>query len=540
MSLLSTTRLERAIITGLLITETPLHVGSGYDGAAPDRQGGYATLCLDIDGQPYIPASTLRGQLCRLLARDAARHRRLCGTARLPHDPTRTALDQDPGNAGALRIYDACWAGALRAGPELERRVSLDAITHTASDHLLFAEDLVPADSAFRWRLELDQIDVADLDAVLAGLRRLRHEDGVGAGRSRMQGRLRWDTGAERVLTLAEDELVPWLVDDDLLPPPYKPYVPTLSDPERSEGTRLDPITGELYVELAVEPSAPLLVSPHRPKQSAPSATDADGLPDLVFRRRGNEAILSATSLKGIVRAQARRILLTRLAADAPALTETGQAAIADRIVACIFGGVVDGQHRKATLHIGAATGAFVDADQAHRFFNAIDRFTGGVADARLFDVLAVMPESFRWELALKPPLLGDSAALGLLVYLLRDAVEGDLSIGWGRARGLAAIRIYPRLPGESRPESRSHAGPVSWQECLDCLDAGNTGLTADEVADWLDALDCELRRHIAAVTRGAEDETAAGPMSEPELAEASQTDASPPPHPPASAGETA
>lgn len=541
MSLASTTRLERAIITGTLITETPLHVGSGYDEAAPGHQGRYATLCLDIDGQPYIPASTLRGQLCRLLADDRARHRRLCGTARLSFDPTHTASDQDPGNAGAMRIYDARWAEALRAAPTLEWRVSLDAITRTAKDHLLFAEDLVPAGSAFSWRLELDQIDVADLDAVLAALRRLRHEDGVGAGRSRMQGRLHWDAGAERVLTLTEDNLVSWLTDGEFLTPPYKPYVSSLPDPKRSQGSRLDPITGEVHVELDIEPAAPLLVSPLRQKQSAPSDTDLDGLPDLVFRRRGNEAILPAASLKGMLRAHARRILLTRLAADGPALTEADQATIADRILACIFGGVADGQQRKALLHIGAATGAFVDADQAHRFFNAIDRFAGGVADAKLFDVLAVMPRRFCWELAIKPPLLGDSAALGLLFYLLRDAVEGDLSIGWGRARGFGAVRAFPRLPGKSRPDSRSHAGPASWQDCLDCLDAGDTGLDADDVADWLDALDCELRRHVDAAPRGGAGEPAAGPALESERATAAaQAPGSPPSDPPAAIGDTA
>jgi CRISPR/Cas system CSM-associated protein Csm3 (group 7 of RAMP superfamily) len=500
--------LELLLITGELVTLEPLHVGSGYD-LSDGMTGSFASLCLDLHGKPYLPASSLRGLLCRLLAEPegaADCHRRLCGSARLGDDPKRTKGDQDKGNAGALRLYDARWiatpVGAPGQASTLERRVAIDPITRTASDHLLFAEEQVPAHTRFSWRIEADRIDAADRDALLAALRRLRHVSGIGAGRSRMQGRLQWDTASERVMQLTRASMRSWLLDQKPLASFFDLHNVELDDPEPTATTGLDPSTGAVHLLLEIEPLAPLLVSPERPRKR-PSQRGANE-PDLHFRQQDGKVLLPATSLKGMLRAQTRRILMTRLATDALDLNAQQQRELANHLLNRIFGGVVDGHHRIAALHIGAATGHFEPAeqtrqgDQHRQFFNAIDRFTGGVAEGKLYHVQAVLPKSLDWKVTLQPSLLQETWALGLLIYLLRDGIEGDLCIGWGRARGYGAIRI--------RPRPQTGALPSSWADLLAALDSGSLGFDAHQVAAWQQALETELGRCIAKIRANTEE----------------------------------
>lgn len=48
---------------------------------------------------------------------------------------------------------------------------------------------------------------------------------------------------------------------------------------------------------------------------------------------------------------------------------------------------------------------------------------------------------------------------MGLLVLVLRDAMEGDLAIGWGKARGYGAFRLGVT--------TESGAALDSWATCL-------------------------------------------------------------------------
>jgi CRISPR/Cas system CSM-associated protein Csm3 (group 7 of RAMP superfamily) len=65
----------------------------------------------------------------------------------------------------------------------------------------------------------------------------------------------------------------------------------------------------------------------------------------------------------------------------------------------------------------------------------SIDRFTGGAAEAALFDFNLLMKENFKGRIIIE--LSKDTLwFLGLIHLVMRDIHEGDLSLGFGRTKG--------------------------------------------------------------------------------------------------------
>ena len=489
--------LERVILTGLLETGAPLHIGSGFDDPAPaddpdtDRSAIIA-VCRDATARPYLPASTLRGLLRRHAPPDGACAARLFGYARqaVPKgSPTATA---DIGRAGALRVYDARVAGDAPVTLATDTRIAIDPITRTARDRHLFTEQWVPQQTRFHCRFELDRIDQADLDAFLTMLQAAFDggpDNGLGAGRSRMHGRLHWTKDGLRLRTLSRDDYLLWLWANAPLDRFYQERNVAIVTPEPLPSqfgatSTATPDRAGLTLRFGLCPQSPLLCSGTIPKKGWKTGKHG---PDRMFLTADGKVLVPASSLKGALRSHCRRILLTMFDARRPdgALTD---GRIADRLLARIFGTT----ETMASLYVGDASGPWQASDEHPQFFNAIDRFTGGTADQRLYQVKAVIPRRLDWTVFLKPSLLQTEWALGLLVYTLRDAMEGDLRIGWGAARGYGAFRLVWLRERDDDLDD--------WALLLERLDNGGLSVTKDQVHRWLTALDTELDRQLATV----------------------------------------
>lgn len=447
----------RVRITGALTNRTELRIGSGYEAELPRPEGEeeaaeavlYATLFIDAYGDPCIPGSTLRGYLSQALKRDPDRHRRLIGTARLGKS---AGNDEDAGNAGALRVYDARWPGG---GQRLRSRVAIDPVTGTAAARKLYTEAVVPAGGAFQVRIEMDRVDRDDIAAVLAALSGFNHrvaldagggrkrsvaagDAALGQGKSHGRGKLRWHS--ERVEAITSAALRDWLTGEGSLEERFEP----LEDVDL-ERFLFAPAEGSFPFYFRLVPLAPLLVDDPHSRSSKKEKPDA---PDLQCMRSDERVLVPGSSLKGLLRARCRKIALTLLAARAGA-DATGLEDKAEEVVNEIFGST----QRAARIEIGDASARY--GIQRHRqFFNAVDRFTGGVKEGALYNVEAVWPRALFCRVRVSPEIKKDENLwmLGLLALALRDAMEGDLAFGWGKGRGYGAFRAEVLLPGSSAP----------------------------------------------------------------------------------------
>jgi hypothetical protein len=68
---------------------------------------------------------------------------------------------------------------------------------------------------------------------------------------------------------------------------------------------------------------------------------------------------------------------------------------VADDMIGNIFGST----DAAALLYLDDARGPYAEKDVHRQFFNAVDRFTGGVLEHRLYNVRAVFPKELAWKL---------------------------------------------------------------------------------------------------------------------------------------------
>lgn len=416
---------RRVRITGTLQTESPLHVGDGD--ATPTHRAArdgsseavlINTVCRDGQGRPHIPASTLRGAMRARLANQAERER-LFGSA-----------EGDTGRMGKLRVYDALLDGVVTI--EERSGIAIDPLFGVAESHKLFTDHFVPSGKRFALTIEADRVSEADVARTLALLDTFDGAiaSGIGGGHiAKDGGRLKWD--ALRVQAIHGAAVKDWLSDSTsgaVLP--WKDVVVTSS---AAVSTPLPWSTG-----FEISFTSPWLVDDpalHREK----SATEQHP-PDLEFRRTPDrKALLPATSLKGWLRARARRIVMTVLVDRS---VSPGRAArLSSDMIAEIFGST----RRGGWLVVTDAQSA--NPNPGHRQqFVAIDRFTGGAAKGdrkantssggKLYDAHAAAPCDVTGQIGFRAAASDADWRLALLAMLFRDAGEGDFVVGWGKARG--------------------------------------------------------------------------------------------------------
>lgn len=388
-SLTETDSYVRVRLFGKLICTSDLHVGTGdlelfekrFDQARLSDskekiQGGYNSVCLDARGWPYLPGSTLRGFLRAIAVKhDAALERGLFGFA-----------DKDDGKSGRARLYDAFLRTTPATAPALpywakqpataiRHGIAIDPTTGTVAEHKLFRHEYVPAGSEFAFELEADKFSEPDLAALL-GL--LVHWDGeatsaIGKGKTNGQGRLRWEL--ERLEVLDYAHYLEWLGSDK----PIQDFFAPIAPPEFAVIEK--PATWELRFRLV--PTVPLLVN--EPGYVQEKTEQNPHPPDLEYSRLPDgRPIVPAASLRGLLRGRARRILAT-IAISQGASTQKA-VEIAESIIKELFGST----ERRSPIVIGDAV-ASVPGDPHRQYFNAIDRFTGGVAGDKLYSARAVL-----------------------------------------------------------------------------------------------------------------------------------------------------
>ena len=359
---------------------------------------------------------------------------------------------------------------ALRgAGTCIAQSVSIDPITGAAAEHLMFSEEYIPAGSAFDLVLELGPCDKDDLRPLLALLHALdgTHDINLGAGGSHGFGR--FEVTALKVEALTTTELCQYLLDPNAKPVKLtQQNINALAVPADPKiiGRRKTPLQIELIFGSAFAVHDPGLVGLGRT-----DTDDTKGVPRIEFSRdnEGKPRIPGRT-LRGLVRHRARRILATILHHRFD-LAPNDARKQAERQLNGIFG------HTDAQSAVRFGEARIADGEQCptrEQTFNAIDRFTGGVADSKLYTATLAEPTRLRFALGLDPRIATvEDWWLGLGVLVLRDAIEGDLAIGWGKAKGLGAFRA-------------SFAGSSDWPSVLNML----RRLYPDNPPErWVDAL---------------------------------------------------
>ncbi len=232
----------RYVLTGHIITETGLHVGSGYGSARTD-----ATVVRDFWERPYIPGSSLKGSLrsavermigglpdSRVTSCQLQDDNEACLTSSRTRRTAFEALGDRPDEAaiqtflqGPQGLCDTCWlfgspysqsrllvtdlplVGDQVAASEIRHGVGIDRDTLTARDKIKYDFEALPSQLKFGLELVVERPSALDLALLALGLQELQLGFvPLGGIRTRGLGRCQLDLADVQRVDLADKAAV--------------------------------------------------------------------------------------------------------------------------------------------------------------------------------------------------------------------------------------------------------------------------------------------------------------------------------------------
>jgi len=420
---------HRIIVYGNLVLETPTCLGSG-DAESPTDM---PVLRDSVSDHALLTGASLAGALRNYLweyenGYGKTVEKSIKGLTTLLFGGSRS---DDDGNQSPLIVDDAISSDI----PTIELRdgVEINSNSGTAKDGAKYDLEFIAAGTEFKLGFELlieREHDALQLCQALAlALRGLENgEISMGTKKRRGFGCCKVTGWQVWKFDLQQDkERIAWLTFDHTnrnIPKPQSSIVQAL-DVTIDQADQRD----YLSIVTTFKLDSPLLIR---------SGQDSIGIaPDVVHlksRRSGTntpQPILSGTSLTGVMRHRAERILNT---------LELSQPA---KMLNSIFGFVVEkettdsARASRLTVYESVIAGATHDLVQNRV---AIDRFTGGAYHGALFNeqpVFGTDETTVELKLELRNP---KQSEIGLLLLVLKDLWTGDLPVGGGRSIGRGTL----------------------------------------------------------------------------------------------------
>jgi CRISPR/Cas system CSM-associated protein Csm3 (group 7 of RAMP superfamily) len=480
------------VITAEIVTRTALHMGSGKANSATD-----ALIRRDAAGKPVIPGTSLGGSLralltrlaprlghapCLRLADPASQETCTCPVCNLlgSYNPTDNPGAQAHGSQ--LIVYNACLVGD--AASLIRDGVGIHRSRGSAAKGVKYDLELLPANARFELRMELRsdsetnwQLLAAALAEWQAGRGWLGGRVGRGLGAFKLEGLTRkfypLNSAANLVSFIQEPK--PWRnlaqPDPGWLAEILKKLTPTPPCTE-SWGTetaqRYTLFTGTLQAE------GPLLTH----DTQAAGISGFDHAPLLSQNAEWQAPVLTGAGLRGVLRSHAERILRTVASQEALHASQADPGAwflqhcpacnpvesqVSQPLPACdalLKDAQIDSETEVADEQLCLACRLFGSTRRGSRLivedapyyhpqnqppqykmldFLAIDRFTGGGADAFKFDALALWKPAFSLRIFVENPARWE---LALLFLVLRDLESGWLQVGMGASKGFGKVKL--------------------------------------------------------------------------------------------------
>lgn len=447
---------KRIIIRGLLVLDTPTCLGSGDTDGNIDLQ----ILRDSIEDKALLMGSSIAGAL-RSYLREYQNSDEFSLFGGLRTDENG---DQSP-----LIINDAISSEIIQA--ELRDGVKINSVTRTAEPKKKYDLELLQAGTLFPLCFELLIEKESDEPSLLKGLaialQGLENgEISLGIKKHRGFGRCKvhnWQVwqfdlrdASDRIAWLTLDHS--WSTDT---PCTKSPAINSSIVVAMKEAGLEFPEEWEDQREFCKIDATFTLASPLLIRSGQASSDKAPDVVHLKSRRNGElkpKPVLSGTSLAGVLRHRAEKIVNT--------LTECKKPLVTKRIIKEIFGFVPDKKDQSEIEDIdqnnekAKASRLIVHESIIENYTDlvqnriAIDRFTGGTLHGALFNEQPIFPNNetyLKLNLELRNP---EDYEVGLLLLLLKDLWTGDLpvggtsSIGRGRLQGKDAT-ITLRIKGE-------------------------------------------------------------------------------------------
>ena len=463
--------IDRWRIVAEIQTESPLHVGDGdriristrdcaresLDDADPE----YASIFTGLNGKPYLPATSIKGALRawatahgldEVLIREVFGNQDRGGAVTFHDAPLKSVTPpEDP-------KYRFWWGTRCTA---LSPQVVIDPVTRSAQESLLYYVEYVPEGAVFELTLTAQNTTEPQRGLLIYVLENAFGSEGrparLGSGVANGWGKMslaKWD-GA----TL---DAAAWMKDK---PRDWRLALRPISAAQKTEWSSWTPKSEKSFagdavrLRLTLDFSGAMLVNdPTRRMKGDPDGAGAVG--HCTIRKEDGTVYLPAESVRGAFRAQARRIWQTLAWDNHHQNAKTGnQNAVRkdDQKKLAGFFKLFGATGWRAPIEVEDFRLVEVEDEKRPQEFVAIDRFTGGVSGPKKFKAVALWKPKFVGDFTVRTDRL-EAASAGswvwlLLAFTLRDWMEGDGSIGFGRSKNYGGLKAKVEVIG-STPEA--------------------------------------------------------------------------------------
>ena len=435
----------RAVITGELVLESPLLIGSGEGG---DDRGGDQDIHVlkDRDGRAFIPGTSLCGVLrdfLRAHETDAAQNmkqgetrvvRQLFGL--LSEGQSMISIDDVPLHGSG----HGAQTGAAMPGIVVRDGVGIDGVTGVGVDGAKYDYEAVERGARGPLRILVTRRLCHEKDwpeiynNLLLLLEKMQQGISLGAITAKGFGKVKAENVAAGFYDFHQKEdILSWLRQSDPKPEQASDRM------ARNSGKRLE-VLDDCIVEAAFAFRTSVIIRDYNRKER-----NSTGKKDFnaVSLKSGNRYVLPGTTLKGVLRHHAE-YLLQRMGLD-------------DGFLENLMGYSKDKAKKKSRFMVDESLLDDDDTNPKNGSVHAagqtrirIDRLTGGVMDTALMDSKPLWQKgngaAFRLRFIIRK---AEARDVGLALFLLRDlwqgrvAIGGEKSVGRGTLQGLEGVVHY-------------------------------------------------------------------------------------------------
>jgi len=414
------------LFKGFVENTTPLHIGSGND----DKSD--MDILRNPDGIPFIPATSFTGVLKNLLDssvpnedRKQEAWKRFWGSAK-----KKDARDEKTRGTGYgscfqcsdLNVIDNKAKNSELFQTAIRDGISIDNTRNIAKDKGKYDYEILEPGHCFNLKVELSYVD-NDREFVEKIIRTIISclTRGIYIGKMTNAGlgqvRLIQDSMALYQFDFRDkNDVLSWLYQDfskknitsvESLPFPYE-------------------IQSDIFrIKAKFQLKHSMII---RTYSSNPND------PDAVHLKSGNNHIIPGTSLKGAIRARAKRIAKTINPSKTTSLINE------------LFGMVDPDQPKKKALKgmVKIRDIILPDYTSEKQIRIQVDRLTGGAIDGKLFETMPIFDNHEHHAFDMEITVTNSSsskAVLGLLLLVLKDLWSGDLAIGGEKNVGRGVLK---------------------------------------------------------------------------------------------------
>jgi len=447
----------RVLVKGILECQTDVHVGDGGDeviekerfqvpgkpGREPrnskdliDNTAHYNTCVSRSSGELVLPGSTLRGSLRSSLSgvSNETIRESLFGPDKVVEGGQRggivrvdDAFRKSCGDESQVRYRHSDRKTGLRIG------IGIDAVTETAKPKVLFYYEIYPAGTRFNVSLTMDWVGQEDIENLKMTLQCWNGNisGNLGSHKSKSWGVMKWiGYTISTIETTAVREWFESTADGSI-----EELIEKEANKKNDSKQNTSINTG---ITLILTTLQPLLVND--PGRVLEKKDEDERLPNKeAYRTTQGEYAIPAESFAGACRGEARRIVASLLYQQKKNHQVASE--LAKEMIDDLFGGVSQGSRIQFSdfVHKGSL-------EPHKQWFNAIDRFTGGVAGSeaggKLYNVVAIPPKTnlecagIDYPRGLKP------WQAGLVFLVFRELHAKCFWLGGFRAKGYGLVGL--------------------------------------------------------------------------------------------------